>query len=231
MPRPNRVSPGGMVFHVLNRGVGRMRIFNDDGDYFAFERIMEETLETRPMRICAYCLMPNHWHMVLWPENDGELAAFMQRLSVTHATRWQRHKDRVGQGHVYQGRFKSFPVETDDYFYQVVRYVERNPLRSNLVDDLDRWRWSSFWRHRRGTASQKRLLSAWPLPRPGKWKCHVERPQTESEQEALQRSIERGSPLGQKSWIRQVAEQLNLTSTLAARGRPRKFQSQTTFEQ
>ncbi len=87
-----------MVFHVLNRGVGRMRIFDDDGDYFAFERIMEETLETRPMRICAYCLMPNHWHMVLWPENDGELAAFMLRLSVTHVARWRRHKDRVGQG-------------------------------------------------------------------------------------------------------------------------------------
>lgn len=214
-----------MVFHVLNRGVGRMRIFDDDGDYFAFERIMEETLQTRPMRICAYCLMPNHWHMVLWPENDGELTAFMQRLTVTHVTRWQRHKGRVGYGHVYQGRFKSFPVETDDYFYQVVRYVERNPLRADLIDDLDRWRWSSFWRYRHGTAAQKRLLSAWPLARPRKWKCHVERPQTESEQAVLQRSIDRGSPLGQQAWVHQVAEQLNLTSTLAARGRPRKVQS------
>ncbi|NQT38779.1 MAG: transposase [Planctomycetes bacterium] len=201
-----------------------MRIFDGDGDYLAFERIVEETLQIRPMRICAYCLMPNHWHMVLWPEHDGDLAAFMQRLTVTHVARWQRNKHRVGEGHVYQGRFKSFPVETDDYFYQVVRYVERNPLRANLVDDLDRWRWSSFWRYRRGTASQKRLLSSWPLARPEKWKSHVEDPQTESEQAAVRRSINRGSPLGGKPWARQVAEQLNLTSTLAPRGRPRKFQ-------
>ncbi len=220
-----------MVFHVLNRGVGRMRIFDDDGDYLAFERVMEETLKTRPMRICAYCLMPNHWHMVLWPEHDGDLAAFMQRLTVTHAARWQRNKRRVGDGHVYQGRFKSFPVETDEYFYQVVRYVERNPLRANLVDDLDRWRWSSFWRYRRGTASQKKLLSPWPLDRPRKWKCHVERPQTESEQAAVQRSIARGAPLGQKTWACQVAQQLNLTSTLARRGRPRKLQSTSKAEQ
>ncbi len=219
-----------MVFHVLNRGVGRMRVFYDDGDYLAFERIMEETLETRPMRICAYCLMPNHWHMVLWPEHDGDLAAFMQRLTVTHAARWQRNKHRVGEGHVYQGRFKSFPVETDDHFYQLVRYVERNPLQANLVDDLDRWRWSSFWRYRRGTASQKRLLSPWPLDRPRKWKSHVEHPQTEAEQAAVQRSIDRGAPLGQTAWVRQIAEQLHLTSTLAGRGRPRKLQSKSKAE-
>lgn len=225
MPRPIRIAPGGMVFHVLNRGVGRMRIFDHQGDYFAFERVMEETLETRPMRICAYCLMPNHWHMVLWPEHDGDLATFMQRLTVTHVARWQRNKHRVGYGHVYQGRFKSFPVETDDCFYQVVRYVERNPLRANLVKDLDEWRWSSFWRYRQGTVSQKRLLSNWPLDRPRKWKSHVERPQTESEEAALRRSIARCSPLGQEAWARRVAEQLNLTSTLAARGRPRKVRS------
>jgi len=225
MPRPIRIAPGGMVFHVLNRGVGRMRIFDHQDDYLAFERVMEETLETRPMRICAYCLMPNHWHMVLWPEHDGDLAAFMQRLTVTHVARWQRNKHRVGYGHVYQGRFKSFPVETDEYFYQVVRYVERNPLRANLVKDLDEWRWSSLWRYRQGTVSEKRLLSSWPLDHPREWKCHVERPQTESEEAALRRSIARCCPLGQEAWARLVAEQLNLTSTLAARGRPRKVRS------
>ena len=210
---------------MLNRGVGRMRIFDHQDDYLVFERVMEETLEIWPMRICAYCLMPNHWHMVLWPEHDGDLAAFMQRLSVTHVARWQRNKRCVGDGHVYQGRFKSFPVETDDYFYQVVRYVERNPLRANLVKDLDEWRWSSLWRYRQGTVSQKRLLSSWPVDRPRKWKCHVEHPQTESEEAALQRSIARGSPLGEEAWVRRIAEQLNLSSTLATRGRPRKVRS------
>ena len=103
-----------MLFHVLNRGVGRMRLFEKEGDYEAFERILEETQEARPMRICAYCLMPNHWHFVLWPEHDGGLAAFMQRLTITHVRRWQEHRGQVGLGHVYQGRYKSFPVETDE---------------------------------------------------------------------------------------------------------------------
>ena len=215
-----------MVFHVLNRGVGRMRLFDSDADYAAFERIIEETLEMRPMRLLAYCLMPNHWHMVLYPEGDGDLSAFMQRLSVTHATRWQRFRHRDGTGHIYQGRFKSFPVETDAHFYQVVRYVERNPLRANLVDDLDLWRWSSFWRYRKGTARARAILSAWPVARPRKWKTHVERPQTEVEQLAIGRCIQRGSPLGSTNWSARMVEKLGLQSTLRPRGRPRKYQAE-----
>jgi len=126
MPRAARVTPGGMVFHVLNRGVGRMRLFHKDADFAAFEEILAEVVDLSPMRVCSYCLMPNHWHLVLWPEHDGDLPVFMERLTVTHVTRWQRHRGQVGYGHVYQGRFKSFPVSTDEYFYQVVRYVERN---------------------------------------------------------------------------------------------------------
>ena len=133
MPRTSRTAPGGMVYHVLNRGVGRQRLFDKPADYAAFEEIIAETLDKVSMRICSYCLMPNHWHFVVWPERDGELAAFMQRMTVTHVTRWQKYKKRVGEGHVYQARFKSFPVEEDAYFYQVVRYVERNALRANMV--------------------------------------------------------------------------------------------------
>ena len=113
-----------MIYHVLNRGVGRMRLFHKLRDYAAFEEILDETLAKNPLRVCAYCLMPNHWHFVVWPEDDGQLATFLQRLTVTHVTRWARAKLRVGYGHVYQGRFKSFPVETDEYFYQVMRLRE-----------------------------------------------------------------------------------------------------------
>jgi REP element-mobilizing transposase RayT len=96
MPRAARVAPGGMVFHVLNRGVGRMELFSKEKDYAAFEDLLEQTRESRPMRICAYCLMPNHWHFVLWPEHEGDLAAFMQQLSTKHVRRWQLHRRRVG---------------------------------------------------------------------------------------------------------------------------------------
>jgi putative transposase len=71
-----------MVFHVLNRGVARMQVFEKAGDYQAFERVLKETLQEAPMRICAFCLMPNHWHLLVWPEHDGELATFMQRLEI-----------------------------------------------------------------------------------------------------------------------------------------------------
>ena len=120
-----------MVFHVLNRGVARMRLFDNAGDYQAFEQILQETLEDSPMRICAYTVMPNHWHLLLWPKCDGELATFMQRLTITHVRRWQLNRGYEGLGHVYQGRYKSFPVESDEHFWVVARYVERNALRES----------------------------------------------------------------------------------------------------
>lgn len=211
-----------MVYHVLNRGVGRSRLFFKDADYEAFERIIEETLDIRPMRICGYTLMPNHWHFVLWPERNGQLAAFMQRLTITHVTRWQRHRKRVGYGHLYQGRYKSFPVDADDYFYQVVRYVERNPLRANLVEQVDGWRWSSLWRYYHGRADQKRLLSDWPLDRPRQWKRRVAAPHTEAELSALRQSVAKGTPYGNGDWKNRVAQRLGLTFTLRSRGRPKK---------
>src|SRR3989304_311403 len=133
MPRTARVSPAGILFHVLNRGVGRMRIFRAEKDYHAFPRFGDQTLRVAPMRICAYCWLPNHWHFVLWPERDGDLSRFMQRMANMHTQRWQRAKLCVGYGHLYQGRFKSFPIESDEHFYCVVRYVERNALRAGLV--------------------------------------------------------------------------------------------------
>ncbi len=210
------------MFHVLNRGVGRQKLFDKPADYSAFEDVLAETLAKQPMRICSYCLMPNHWHLVLWPENDGDLAAFMQRLTVTHVTRWQKHRRRVGEGHVYQGRFKSFPVEEDDYFYQVLRYVERNALRANLVPRAEDWQWSSLWRREFGSAEQRRLLSAWPMSRPRQWLTLVNTPQTDAELAALRRSVVRGCPFGSPDWIERTANLLGLQSTLRGRGRPRQ---------
>src|SRR5687768_5798346 len=179
MPRIARAAPGGYAYHVLNRGVGRMQLFSRPRDYEAFQKILAETLAKIPLRICAFVMLPNHWHFVVWPDEDGQLAAFFQRLTVTHAVRWQRHRRRVGYGHVYQGRFKSFPVEADEHFYQLVRYVERNPLRAGLVRDAAKWRWSSLWVREFGTPEQRRWLSAWPVSRPRNWAAQVNEPQTE----------------------------------------------------
>ena len=133
MPRTNRIAPGGWVFHVLNRGNARGEIFEDDGDYRAFEALVRETCARFRMRLLAYSLMPNHWHQVVWPREDGDLGRYMQRLTTTHVRRWHLHRHSVGYGHLYQGLYKSFPVQQDDHCLTVCRYVERNALRANLV--------------------------------------------------------------------------------------------------
>ena len=93
-----------------------MRLFVKDGDLEAFERIVERTFQTRPMRILAYCLMLEHWYMLLWPEDDGDLAALMRKLTITHVRNWQENRRRVVHGHLHQGRYKSLPVRDDDHF-------------------------------------------------------------------------------------------------------------------
>ncbi len=211
-----------MLFHVLNRGVGRRGLFSQEKDYAAFEGLLEQTHQSRPMRIGAYCLMPNHWHLVLWPERDGDLAAFMQQLTTKHVRRWQLHRRRVGYGHVYQSRYKSFPVEEEEYFYQLVRYVERNALRAGLAERAEGWKWSSLWRRTSGTAEQKQLLSAWPVPYPRGWCKLVNDPPTEAELEAIRRCVARGQPYGGEEWVRRTAGELGLESTLRAPHRPRK---------
>jgi putative transposase len=199
-----------------------MRLFLKDADFDAFERHIEKTLETRPMRICGYCLMSNHWHLVLWPERDGDLGAFMQKLTITHVRNWQENRHRVGYGHLYQGRYKSFPVESDEHFYQVMRYVERNALRADLVAQAQEWRWCSLWRRVYGTPQDRQWLSKWPLPQPRNWVDIVNQPQTEAELEAIRRSVNRGQPYGGGGWVKKTAKQLGLESTLRSRGRPRK---------
>ncbi len=187
----------------------------------AFEAILAETLDKCPMRICGYCLMPNHWRFVMWPEGDDDLGLFMQRLSVTHVTRWQKHRHVVGEGHLYQSRFKSFPVETENYFYQLMRYVERNALRANLCERAEDWRWGSLWCRANGTPEQKSLLSDWPIPQPRQWIDYFNRPQSEKELAAIRQSVIRGQPFGSPQWIQQAANDLGLDSTLRPRGRPR----------
>ena len=212
MGRPTREARGGLVYHVLNRGVGRRTLFEKPDDYFALERILDETLRSRPMRICAYCLMPNHWHLVLWPQHDGDLSAFMQKMTNTHVKRWKRQFHETGYGHLYQGRFKSFPVQTKEYFYQVARYVERNAVRANLAPKAEDWPWSSL--RRRSVADDslpmlsKAILAEWPLVRPGDWSDIVNRPQTEAELETFRRCVNRGRPLGSSDWMIRTADEL-----------------------
>ncbi|MEI7460717.1 MAG: transposase [Pirellula sp.] len=221
MGRPKRAADGGLIYHVLNRANARLSIFEKDGDYEAFERILADAIERTGTRLLAYCLMPNHWHLVVLPIQDGELSRFTGWLTLTHTQRWHAHRHSTGQGHVYQGRFKSFPIQDDPHFLTACRYVERNALRAKLVAKAQDWKWSSLWRWNRGNAKEKSILSAWPVRRTPNWLDYVNEPQTELELAAIRRSVKRGCPLGEQGWTSKIIERLGLESTIRPHGRPK----------
>jgi putative transposase len=222
MARVPRQAPGGFVYHVLNRAVARLPLFEKPADYAAFLRVLTEALAQYPMRILAFVLMPNHWHFLLWPERDNDLSNFCRWLTHTHSMRWHAHYHTSGTGHIYQGRFKSFAVASDDHLYTVARYIERNPLRGNLVQWAEHWRWSSLWRRINGDQEPGPFLCSWPTPLPENWGEYVNVPQTEAEREALRLSVRRGCPLGSSEWQQQMAIRQGLSHTLRPRGRPKK---------
>jgi len=222
MGRPNRTVAGGLVYHVLNRANARLPIFDKPADYEAFERILEDAVERVAMRLLAYCLMPNHWQLVVWPRRDGDLSAFAGWLTLTHTQRWHAHRHTAGSGHVYQGRFKSFVVEKDEHVLTVCRYVEQGALRAALVPRAEDWRWGSLWRSTSGQKPARALLSAWPVERPRNWRQRVNQPLTAAELKAIRRCVNRGQPYGSDAWVSRTVKKLGLESTIRPRGRPKK---------
>jgi putative transposase len=224
MGRPLRAAEGGLIYHALNRANAGLVIFSDDGDFEGFERVLAEAVARHRMRLIAYCLMPKHFHLVLWPRADGDLSRFMRWLTLTHTQRWHAHRHSAGSGHLYQGRFKSFPVQGDDHLYTLCRYVERNALRAGLVSRAEQWRWGSLWWTTRasGDPPEGLVLSRWPIPRPRDWRARVNRALSRAEEEALQRCIVRGQPYGSSEWQERTALALGLESTFRPRGRPKK---------
>src|SRR5262245_27332953 len=196
MPRPGRSAPGGFCYHALNRGNAQQRVFHKPEDYAAFLRLFDGAQGRYPMRVLAYCLMPNHFHFVLWPREDGDLSRWMQWLQTTHVRRYNEHYRT--SGHVWQGRFKAFPIQEDEHLLTVLRYVERNPLRAGMVDKVDGWPWSSL------AVRELKDRPAWysdgPVPRGRNWLAHVEHPQTDMELLALRRCVNRGCPYGNERW-------------------------------
>jgi putative transposase len=220
MPRQLRHAPGDVVCHVLNRAAGKMDLFRHDADYAAFQRVLVQTLDLIPIRVCGYCLMPTHWHLVLWPEKDGQLSRFMQRLTITHVRRWLEHRHRVGMGSVYQGRYKSFPVQDDAHFSTLMRYVHRNPLTAGLVKRAEDWKWSSL--HGGLTPDAPRVpICPWPVRRRKDWTSWVNQAQTSPEERLLNRSMQHSRPFGSSVWTARMEKAMDLPP-LRPRGRPPK---------
>ena len=222
MGRALRIDIGGEIYHVLNRANARMTIFEKENDYQIFETILEEAKGRYSIQIFSYQIMPNHWHFCLCPEKDGDMTKFVQWLTLTHTQRWHAHHRSMGTGHLYQGRYKSFLVQKDNYFLQLCRYIENNTLRAKLVQRAEDWRWSSLWRREYGTDKQKELLSPWPIAIPNDYLEQVNNFLTENELEHIRVSISKSRPYGNDNWINKIVQRFGLEITLRQQGRPRK---------
>lgn len=203
----------------MNRGNGGSVVFHKPEDYEAFVELLAEASERLHMRVLAYCLMPNHFHLVVWPRKDGDLSRFMQWLLTSHVRRYHRHYH--GSGHVWQGRFKGFPIQQDEHLLTVLRYVERNALRARLAKRAEAWAWSSA-RWRRERRHTPAFMHDGPVERGRRWLADVNKPMTADEEESLRRCVNRGTPWGTPSWQQRTAGRLGIEASLRPRGRPRK---------
>ena len=224
MPRTARACVAGYCYHVLNRGNARAEVFHKPEDYEAFLRAIHEASVRLPMPLLAYCLMPNHFHLVVRPVGDGDLSRWMQWLMTTHVHRYLKHYRQ--SGHVWQGRFKAFPAQDDGHLVTVVRYVERNPLRAGLVARAEEWSWSSL--AATGGIANPPKIAFDEMLRRGNWPEFVNAPMTAAECEAIRLSIRRDRPYGTESWTRSTAKKLGLESSLRLRGTQKRHDLETT---
>jgi putative transposase len=214
--RCRRTSVGGYCYHAINRGNQKKEVFHDRGDYARFMLLIARACERVPMRLLAWCLMPNHFHLVLWPHDDGDMSRWMHWLLTSHV-RWH-HKKYETSGRIWQGRFKSFPIQQDEHLMTVERYVERNPLRAGLVRRAEEWTWSSLgpWL----TGDERSLLHDGPVSRWNEWLRFVSEPRSQTELDQVRNSVNREAPFGDEDWTLATAARLDLAWTLRGQGRP-----------
>jgi putative transposase len=181
-----------VVLHVMNRAIQGVTLFNASDAYAVFVCTLEQATHKVPVRILSYCVMPNHWHLLLWPPNGDQLSRFMQWLTATHAKRWRGSQATTGKGAVYQGRFQAVPVHDEPSFYRVARYVERNPVRAKLVERTDDWGWSSASRSKRDRVE----LCQWPVSRPPNWQHYINDEEPPADLDEIRTCVAYNRPIG-----------------------------------
>ncbi len=226
MPRPLRPIADGLIYHVINRGNNRQTVFRKEADFQAFLQALADLQERKPFELYGYCLMNNHFHLLIRP-TGATISRIVQSLLVSHTQRY--HKHRRSGGHVWQGRFKSPVIQNDEHALTVLRYIEANPLRAGLVKNAADYRWSSYRVHGLGEALELISplvtydeLSPYPAVRQRKWAEKVHLPLEERVAAAIRRSTETGLPYGDRTWVTRLAKRLDLDLVIRPRGRPRK---------
>jgi putative transposase len=206
MPRHRRLLLDGCAYHVLNRGNRRQVIFRKDADYRAFLALVCEACRRFGMPLVGLCLMNNHWHLVLWPECARSISAYMHWLLNVHVHRYNLHYGLRGQGHLYQDRYKAFPIQDDIHLFTVLRYVEANPLRARLVRSAEEWAWSSMSLRTRGEW-EGIFVDEERIQLPGDWPAVVNGSLPPPEVRRLRRSSQTGAPFGDAEWAERVRKE------------------------
>jgi putative transposase len=200
----------------MNRSARQLPLFEGASDYQLFLEVLVEAEERCPIRLLEYCVMPNHWHLLVWPETDDQLSAYMRWITGVHGQRWRLVRGEPGRGAVYQGRFRWVPVQ-DDAHYEVAReYIRQNPVRARLVGDPGDWPWSSC---ASGSARRGRRprLSRGPLSSPlVKHERAVDAVALEQMRESLRRSRGFGNP----GWCLELEARKWLATVLKAHSEP-----------
>nr|AYM52771.1 hypothetical protein [Simulacricoccus ruber] len=212
VPRIPRAATGSLVLHLLNRGNARAVVFREASEYRDFIGLLWKAKEAFGVAVLAYCLMPNHFHLVARPPDVPALSAFMQWWMTAHVRR--HHRRQQGSGHVWQGRYKSFPIQEDVHLMAVLRYVLLNPVRAGLVARAGDWPFSSL--------QEASRVDAWPVRPTAPLDAWLALGDDAAEGLAIRRSISRRAPYGDPAWSAQVAAQTGLEATLRPRGRPRR---------
>ena len=216
MPRVRRITSAGAIQHIMNRGNRRATIFRKPADYEAFVSILIEASRRFRVKLIAFSLMPNHWHLILVAGEQGSISSYMRWVTGTHVRRYHRHHGLKGTGHLYQGRYTSVLIQGDRHLLTAIRYVESNPSRARLVARAEDWPWSSVGA--RGDIKD-RLVAESPVPRPPDWLERVNRPLRNLA--AVRECIKRGRPFGSAAWTTRAVLRYGLRFTMRPPGRPR----------
>lgn len=211
MPRIPRGQQGGYAYHVINRGNGRATVFHKSQDYEAFLTLLAEAKDRYRVKLFAFCLMPNHFHLVLEPAHQKALSQFMQWLLTSHVRRY--HKHYGSSGHIWQGRFKSFPIQRDEHLITVLCYVLQNPVRGGLSSTAREWSWSSLRR--------PWLIDPCPVEEDRQWLDQLDEPIRADQLVIVRECLNRQRPFGKTDWQAEMAAAFGLGSSLRPRGRPR----------
>jgi putative transposase len=142
MQRGARILLDNVCYHIVNRGNQKQRIFIEKEDYQEYLSILKHYKRVLHFKVFGYCLMPNHIHLIIKPDNPEELASIMQRLTQTYTSFFNKKYKKVG--HLWQGRFKNMPINVDQYFIDCIYYIESNPVRAQLGNSPIDYLWSSY---------------------------------------------------------------------------------------